>query len=299
MSNTKTLWTVIGALVLLLLAVTWSWYQSADKLHATAVVGDRTISEADWVQTLKEKHGQQVLADMINREAVFQEAKRLGITIDPARISAEMDQIRESYGSQTDDEFREALVKQGGTTPEALEREITYQMLLQELATRDIVIPEEELLAYYQKYADRYNHPLKVHLWKIVVASQTEAQQVVKELKNGANFNTLAKERSIDALTTSSGGDAGWVALTDDSLSSAEKDVISSLRLHTNSDPVEVKGKYVIYRVSARKEAEQVSFEQAKEGIRREMALAQVESLDAVLDRLKDSVGVEIGQMSN
>jgi foldase protein PrsA len=43
-----------------------------------------------------------------------------------------------------------------------------------------------------------------------------------------------------------------------------------------------------------RKEALQLSFEEVKEDIRRELALAQVESLDAVLERLKQTVGVRI-----
>lgn len=299
MSNTKTLWAVIGALVLLLLAVTWAWTQSADKLQATAVVGERTISEADWVAKLKEKYGQQVLSDMINREVVFQEAKRLGIQIEPARIRTELEQIRETYGSETDSDFRAALKQQGGTTPEALEEEITYQLLLQELAIREIVIPEEELLAYYHRFADRYNHPVKVRLWQIVVASHAEARQVMKELNSGANFSTLAKERSIDSLTAPGGGDAGWVSLADESLPPAAKEVIASLGVDKHSEPVEVHGKYVIYRIADRQEAQQIPFEQTKESIRREMALAQVESLDAFLDRLKESVGVQIGQLSN
>jgi len=298
-NNTKTLWGLIAALVLLLLAVSWSWYQSAAKLHTAAVVGDRTISEADWIEMLKEKHGQQVLADMINREAVFQEAKRLGITIDPKRISKEMDQIRESYGSQTDSEFRDALKQQGGTTPEAVEQEITYQMLLQELAIQDISISDEELRTYYATHADRYTHPMKVRLWQIVVASREESEQVLQELKNGANFATLAKERSIDPLTAPNGGDAGWVSLTDSSLTDEAKTILSSLELEKNSPPVESGGKYYIYRLSDRKEAEQITFEQAKEDIRREMALAQVESLDAVLERLRQSVGVKNGQTPN
>jgi hypothetical protein len=41
---------------------------------------------------LKQKYRQQVLEDMINREAVFQEAKRLGVTVDPKRMEDELAQ---------------------------------------------------------------------------------------------------------------------------------------------------------------------------------------------------------------
>jgi foldase protein PrsA len=297
-TNAKTLWTLIGALVVLLLVVSWSWYRSSAAFHPAAVVGERTISEADWVAMLKQKYGQQVLEDMINREVVFQEAKRLGVTVDPKRVEDELAQIRESYGSRTDAEFREALAKQAGTTLDALRQEIAYQLLLQELAIKDIAISDEELLAFYSSHPERYARPMQVRLLQIVVASRGEAQQVLNELNGGANFATLAKERSIDSLTAANGGDAGWVTLNDSRLPEAAKEVIASLGIQVNSEPVEIDGTFAIYRIVDRREAEQVTFEQAKDEIRREMALAQVESLDVVLERLRKAVGVQVsGQM--
>ncbi|MCK9907216.1 SurA N-terminal domain-containing protein, partial [Frankia sp. Cpl3] len=76
MNNVKMLWGLVGALVLLLAVVTWSWYKEAQTLQTAAVVGDRTITEAEWVTTLKQKYGKQVLSDLVDRQVVFQEAKR-------------------------------------------------------------------------------------------------------------------------------------------------------------------------------------------------------------------------------
>lgn len=298
MTNGKGLWAFIGALVLLLLAVTWAWYQSSGKLQTAAVVGKQTISDAEWVAALKQKFGQQVLGDMINREVVLQEAKRLGITADPKQLDKELAQIRESYGSRTDSEFQQALQKQAGTSVEALKQEITYQLLLQELATKDIAIKDDEMLAFYNNHPERYSRPMQVRLWQIVVASREEAGQVAAELKQGANFQTLAKERSIDSLTAPNGGDVGWVSLNDSRLPDEAKDVIAALGNEENSGPVKLQDNYAIYHIAQRKEAEQLSFDQVKNDLRREMAFAQVESLDVVLERLRQSVGVRIsGQM--
>ncbi|MDR7319602.1 peptidyl-prolyl cis-trans isomerase [Brevibacillus nitrificans] len=296
MTNTKGLWAFIGALVVLLLVVTWSWYQTSTKLQPAAVVGGSTISEADYISALKQKFGDQVLQDMVNREVVFQAAKQQGVTVDQAELDQEMAQIRESYGSSSDSEFEQALIKQAGTTVEALRREITYQLLLQALATKDIVISDEELLTFYNNHPERYARPMQMRLWQIVVASQQEAEQVAAELKQGANFQALAKERSIDSLTSGNGGDMGWLSLGDSRLPDEAKDVVADLETKKISVPVKVGENYVIYQMADRRKAEQQSFEQVKEAIRKELAFAQVESLDEVLDRLRQSVGVEISE---
>jgi foldase protein PrsA len=135
---------------------------------------------------------------------------------------------------------------------------------------------------------------MQAHVWQIVVASQTEAMQVLRELQAGANFSTLAKERSIDNLTAANGGDLGWVSSTDRDLPDHVKETIASIKLGEDSNPVPVDGKFMIIRVLERKDAEQLAYSEVKEQIRRELALAQVESLDQVLERLKQAAGVTI-----
>lgn len=299
MNNVKMLWGLVGALVLLLAVVTWSWYKEAQTLQTAAVVGDRTITEAEWVTTLKQKYGKQVLSDLVDRQVVFQEAKRLGITLDPKRIDDEIAKIKESYSSEED--FQTSLKQQAGTSLEALRQEITYQLLLEDLATKDIAINENDLLDYYNKNKEKYVKPMQARVWQIVVASLEEAKQVQRELKNGANFSTLAKERSIDSLTAANGGDMGWVLMTDNSVADNLKETISSIKLNEESNPVPLpKNQYAIIRVIDRKEAAEPEFAEVKEQIRRELALAKVESLDDVLERLKEAVGVKLeGKTSN
>ena len=298
MTNSKGLWTFVGALVVLLMVVTWSWSQSSGKLKTAAVVGEKTITDAEWVAALKEKYGQQVLQDMINREVVFQEAQRLGVTVNPERLKKELEQIRESYGSQTDEEFEQALKQQAGTTIEALTREITYQLLLRELATQEVSVSEDQIQAFYHNNPERFVQPLQVHLRQIAVASREEADRVLAELKQGANFQTLAKERSIDDATAAAGGNMGWVTLEKSDLTDEAKKLLADLKKGTVSPPIKQEEEYVIYQVVERREAKQLTYDQVKDELREEIAFAQVESLDAILEHLRESAGVETnGQM--
>ena len=50
----------------------------------------------------------------------------------------------------------------------------------------------------------------KVRVRHIVVASRTQAEALVLELRNGADFNALARSRSTDASSSVNGGDLGF-----------------------------------------------------------------------------------------
>lgn len=68
---------------------------------------------------------------------------------------------------------------------------------------------EEELLAEYEKRRDgMYNTQLKAR--HILVASVTEANNLIEELDAGADFSELAKAHSTDGGSGAKGGDLGW-----------------------------------------------------------------------------------------
>jgi parvulin-like peptidyl-prolyl isomerase len=46
----------------------------------------------------------------------------------------------------------------------------------------------------------------------ITASTQADAQNILKQLKKGADFGALAKQKSVDATTASKGGDLGWLA---------------------------------------------------------------------------------------
>lgn len=296
MNNVRVLWGMIGGLVLLLAVVSWSWYKQAGHVQTMAVVGKESISESAWIQTLKQKNGQQVLTDMINRLVVNQEAKRLGITVDEKRVQSELEKMQESYGSSGTN-FDQSLKKEAGISQQDLLEEIRYHMLLEDIAIRDIDVDETQIRNYYESHHEEFGEPARAKLSIITVATEGEAEQVRQELKQGANFSTLAKELSTDALTAADGGDMGWVSLSDDSVPRGIREAVPSLASGQDSQPIPVDGGFAIIRVLESKKATQLSYEEAKDSIRREMALAQV-SLDDVLAQLKKSLGVTVSSQN-
>ncbi|KAA6205036.1 MAG: hypothetical protein DU429_04110 [Candidatus Tokpelaia sp.] len=70
-------------------------------------------------------------------------------------------------------------------------------------------IPDKELKARYDKEVAAMPPEPEIHAEHILVKTQKEAQDIIKQLAKGADFEKLAKEKSIDG-TASLGGDLGY-----------------------------------------------------------------------------------------
>lgn len=87
----------------------------------------------------------------------------------------------------------------------------TQSLIAQTVATQylsDIAISDEEIQAEYDEQS-ALAPPLQFKARHILVESQGEAAAVIEELDGGADFETLAKEKSTGP-SGPNGGDLGW-----------------------------------------------------------------------------------------
>lgn len=105
-------------------------------------------------------------------------------------------------------------------------------------------------------------------------AALARARDLVKRIRDGADFAQVAKEHSDDELTRESGGELGFVG--HDVLPEAVDAVAWELEPGAVSDPIETDEGYYIIQVVERREASGEEFEKAKpdlvEQIRQEKA---------------------------
>ena len=178
-----------------------------------AIVNDRVITLDEFYATMEREVGSFVLAQMIFRELVRQKQKALGITVDPQEMEAYLtenlaDAIRQLGGEAN---FYAYLEERRMTQEVFLElMELEYTLYL--CALQETTVTPDQVAQFYEENKDYFSRPEMVRASHILVATEAEADQLLAQLKAGANFADLAKTYSTDTGTGVAGGDLGYFA---------------------------------------------------------------------------------------
>lgn len=126
-------------------------------------------------------------------------------------------------------------------------------------------VSDAELKTYYEQNLKNYTQAAQKHYSMIQVASEKEANAIADELKAGANFETLAAEKSTDKFSAGNKGVIGWMeeASTPAEIANAkltEKGQISA--------PVKTGESFVIFRLDDIKPESIKSFDSVKDALK-------------------------------
>lgn len=82
---------------------------------------------------------------------------------------------------------------------------------------------DADIQAYYDQHLDQFTQPQRNRFSVIQTKTEAEAKAVLDALNKGADFATLAKEKSSDIISARNGGDMGWLeeSTTPDELKNA------------------------------------------------------------------------------
>jgi peptidyl-prolyl cis-trans isomerase C len=231
----KAILAAVLALVLAMGAGGYAWYRlTALPGNAAFRVGDQvvTVDELDHkVDTLRALYGVQPPADPAKLDAFRKDSAKadaVGIILDRAAtgqgvVIADktardvLDKfVAQQLGDGPDarDKFVQALGS-AGTTENAVLAEIKRQLAVNQLfdkVTSAPPISDAEASAAFPARRDQLGTPEKRQLGNIVVANEDEARRLVDDLRGGAPFDQLARQRSLDASTKDAGGALGEVA---------------------------------------------------------------------------------------
>ncbi|WON76188.1 peptidylprolyl isomerase [Serratia sp. UGAL515B_01] len=70
---------------------------------------------------------------------------------------------------------------------------------------------EADITAYYEQHQSSYGQPERKKYSIIQLKTEAEAKVVLEQLKNGADFAVLAKEKSTDIISSRNGGAMDWM----------------------------------------------------------------------------------------
>ena len=217
---------------LLLLALTFAWAQPADDHTVLATVNDTPISEADFRQALRETAGAPVLVEMIDESLITQAGTQAGLSVSADVVKMREDSLLAQAGGEAG---LQAQLKARGLTEERLREQVRLGVLLDDLAEREMNIPDADVEKYFHEHADRFHHGPQVKARLIMTSSQDNAAAIASALTAGGDFAGLAKALSTDPATASQRGDMGWFERKD--YAAALTDVAFRLKKGETSAP--------------------------------------------------------------
>ena len=164
---------------------------------------------------------QQYVAYLVELQEFRQAADELGVTVEDKDIdAAEQELVKSRFGGKRAD-YEKALKKQGFTAEQYRASALEVSVLSQKIfnaVTKDSKVTEDEILQYYTQNASQYGSPESRDVRHILIAekdkdgnvdfaaSKAKADEIYNEVKNGADFATLAKQNSADPGSKDSGG---------------------------------------------------------------------------------------------
>ncbi len=136
------------------------------------------------------------LAALVAQQRIVREA-----TIDVNALAAKQsvtEQEVASYYEQNKNNFM---------TPEQFR--VSYIKL--DAAAMQETASDADIQSYYDQHKDQFTQPQRNRYSVIQTKTEADAKAVLAELQKGADFATLAKEKSTDIISARNGGDMGWM----------------------------------------------------------------------------------------
>ena len=238
---------------------------------SVAAVNGKNITQEQYKNLLKQvtaqsPKGQQgsvnrqlILDELINREVLLQESKKLKLHKDK-KVLAVLKQQKDNLLIQT-------VISR---SPAAKE------------------ISEKEMKDVYDKQIGSAD-PKEFKARHILVKSEDEAKKLIKELNDGANFEETAKKESTGP-SGKNGGDLGWFSAAQ--MVPAFSQATAKLKKGTHSQkPVKTRFGFHIIKLEDSRKRELPKFEAVKDQIR---TLIQKKRIQDYIAKLRGKAKIEI-----
>jgi parvulin-like peptidyl-prolyl isomerase len=225
-----------------------------------------------------------LLNHIIERELLLLEAKNLGMEEDSfvvAQVELAMQQV---------DTARERALIQ------------TYY---QQEVVDAVVIPEEDVLAYYNDHVnDIYRQEAQVKVSQVLITSPEDTVSITEALEAGESFESVVETYSEHEPTKAAGGDIGWITVNAPMPYLGEQAAISTALFESEIGDVigsfsTVMG-YHFFKVSDRRDEGTRPLEEVRESIENTLKPALINSYfqDILIPELKENYGVTINEDS-
>ncbi len=259
-----------------------------------------------FMEQLKAQMRGDALEQMIVERLIDEQVKAAQIVVTPEDVNNLIRQMAAAEKLSVED--MKALIEASGRSFEQwkqqmqLEKRLAYQKLFESKFDGEVNITEEDARQYYTENQKQFEMPEQVRASHILIkpdtsdpnvepalakaAAKAKAEELLKQIKDGADFAELAKANS-SCPSSVRGGDLGFFSRG--RMVPAFEEAAFALGVGQVSDIVETNFGYHIIKVTDKKEAATKTFEEVKDNLvamltakrQGELAEQYVESLKA------------------
>jgi foldase protein PrsA len=174
-------------------------------------VNGTPIRRSEVVERLLKRYGAQAVDEMVDELLLRQAAAAQKAVAPEAEIDRRLARLKSQFGSP---ELFMSQLEQAGTSLSRLKEDIAEEIVRERLVAKakNVSVTDEELKTAFEQNKDKLGAPPAVHLRHILIKTEAEAAELVAELKGGADFGALAREKSLAASGKAAGGDYGFVS---------------------------------------------------------------------------------------
>jgi len=149
-------------------------------------------------------------------------------------------------------------------------------------------VTEETLRAAYDKFVADFVPAQELHASHILVKTEEEAKAVKAELDGGADFATIAKEKSIDP-GAANGGDLGF--FSKGMMVGPFEDAAFALTVGQVSEPVQSQFGWHVIKLLETRESAAPTFEEAAQQLQQQLLMS---TFNDIISKLMEGVEVDI-----
>lgn len=256
--------------------------QQPAKGKILAVVDDETITELELLEYALTLPLEQAIQELRDKEAKEKLLQRL---INDKLLLAEA----RKRNLETDETVKQKL--------EQMKNDLLIMALI-ESEIQQVEVSDKEIETYYQQHPDEFKAGKRVRARHIVLKDEDQAQQILKRLRLGENFATLAQQESIGS-DKQRGGDLGFVSpgdfLPTIGYEPAIEQAIFSLKENEISQLIKTHTRVHIVKVEEIEEQSKIELAEAREEIEKKLSnLKMTERLENLMKNLRNKASVKI-----
>jgi parvulin-like peptidyl-prolyl isomerase len=266
----------------------------------------QAASKQKMSDVLIDRYKSQRLNEMITSLILEQQYKAHNISVTDKDANDTFDKLLSlSEPPMTYEMLKASLETQGMTVEEfkrrlGIKQKLELEQLLNAVYPDKLKVSDEEIKEFYDGNQRFFNIPEQVRASHILIMpertndpnlkqeakarAKEKAEGILKQLKEGANFEELAKKYSDDKATAGLGGDLNL--FSKEKMMPAFSDAAFALKVGEISDVVEMNYGFHIIKVTEHKDPYTIPLEKARERII--LTLKDKKLMDAAPDFLKE-----------